>query len=125
MEDPQAPLVSQVFLNTDPQREELWTSANGIDWDRISELSTYPDKDRNAWALPSGGFLARTGDYTVETSPNGVDWTPIEGVNGVGTAIEESGGELPVTVATRGASFISELPTEGERILWVFEVRER
>jgi hypothetical protein len=116
------PLQANVLIDeSGTQREELWSSDDGLTWVRLGLVYTYPEGFLGPFEAPHGGYLAIGDDLRVHASADGGDWAVVEGLEGVRQSIDEYGGTSRTSVA-RDAAFIVEIPFSGERLMWVLRL---
>jgi len=100
------------------QRNELWSSSDGQTWSRLAVISTYPEPNFDPVPGPVG-FVAPGDDQRLHVSPNGDEWSVVEGPAGLHRTVDENGGTQSISV-TADTVFYVELPLTGERRLWKF-----
>jgi len=101
------------------QRNELWSSSDGRTWSRLAVISTYPEPNFDPVPGPIG-FVAPGDDQRLHVSPNGAEWSVVDGPTGLHQTVDENGGTQQISV-TADTLFYVELPLSGERRLWKFE----
>ena len=104
------------------QRQELWSSTDGFTWAMVGEVYRWDGSaagPRDLFRTLTGGFIA-TGAGGLLVSPDGADWTAVDGFTGIGN---NNGGEMYWLSATRQGVFkVSVETTTGRRGLWFLQV---
>lgn len=106
------------------QRKELWSSADGLTW--VSDGLVYRFDGTGTEGLvpffaPSGSFLATGDDFRLHVSPDGADWSTVNGFEVVGTDPNQPGWGQLVGV-THEATFIADVLDNGDRVLYIVRV---
>ena len=115
------PMTAVVMIDeAGTQRTEMWSSTDGVDWDRIALTFTHPETGFRPFRVPSGGYLATGDDYRMRVSATGDDWTTVEGLDDVGQRMEEGG--TGMVSKTDHTIFYADLPLSGDRVLWVLRI---
>jgi len=120
---PGMPLIAVAEINETEtvQRQELWSSVDGVTWLHVGEGRRYGRHMLNISHSPTGGYLGIAENYQLNVSPDGTAWTIVEGVSGPGSIVDLHGGSVGVSV-THKAAFIHEVPNRGDRVIWMLRI---
>jgi hypothetical protein len=118
-----SPLEAEVMLDEPgkEQRLEIWSSTDGRTWESSGLVYTYPEPGLDPVGALEGGYLATGDDLRFHVSPTGAEWSPVDGPEGIGQSLDWNGGSRRQSV-TSDAAFMVEVPTGGDRVMWVLKL---
>ena len=120
------PLVVPVLIDEagGGQRKELWSSVDGLTWVNDGLVYRFNGTGKEGlvpFFAPSGSFLATGDDFRLHVSPDGSDWSTVNGFEVVGTDPNQQGWGQLVGV-TQEATFIADVLDNGDRMLYVVRI---